>query len=99
MYDESILELESINQDDVWTYEIIKAKYLNYRDAKQFEMAEAMTKAMRIYHNNRTEGKLLRAECINETRGAKGLQRFLSRTRIALRSRLMCSVRLGDTWL
>ena len=34
-------------------------------------MAEAMTKAMRIYHNNRTEGWLLRAECINETKGAK----------------------------
>jgi predicted Zn-dependent protease len=62
---------ESINQDDVWTYEVIKAKYLTYRDAKQFEMAEAMTKAMRIYHNNRTEGWLLRAECINETKGAK----------------------------
>lgn len=71
MFDESILELESINQEDVWTYEVIKAKYLTYRDAKQFEMAEAMTKAMRIYHNNRTEGWLLRAECINETKGAK----------------------------
>ena len=71
MYDESILELESINQDDVWTYEVIKAKYLTYRDAKQFEMAEAMTTAMRIYHNNRNEGWLLRAECINETKGAK----------------------------
>ena len=55
----------------MWTYEVIKAKYLTYWDAKQFEMAEAMTKAMRIYHNNRTEGWLLRAECINETKGAK----------------------------
>ena len=71
MFDELILELESINQEDVWTYEVIKAKYLTYRDAKQFEMAEAMTKAMRIYHNNLTEGWLLRAECINETKGAK----------------------------
>ena len=71
MYDESILELESSKQEDVWTYEVIKAKYLTYRDAKQFEMAEAMTKAMRIYHNNRTEGWRLRAECINETKGAK----------------------------
>ena len=79
MYDESILELESINQDDVWTYEVIKAKYLTYRDAKQFEMAEAMTKAkaMRIYHNNRTEGWLLRAECINETKGAKDAAEML----------------------
>ena len=71
MYDQSILELESVRQEDVWTYEVIKAKYLTYRDAKQFEMAEAMTKAMRIYHNNLTEGWLLRAECINETKGAK----------------------------
>ena len=55
----------------MWTYEVIKAKYLTYRDAKQFEMAEPMTKAMRIYHNNRTEGWLLRAECINETKVAK----------------------------
>jgi hypothetical protein len=99
MYDESILELESINQDDVWTYEVIKAKYLTYWDAKQFEMAEAMTKAMRIYHNNRTEGWLLRAECINETKGAKeAAEMFLLQTRIALRNKRMCCLRLGDTW-
>ena len=71
MFDESILELESINQDDVWTYEVIKAKYLTYRDAKAFEEAEAMSKAMRIYHNHLTEGWLLRAECLYETKGAK----------------------------
>ena len=34
MFDELILELESINQEDVWTYEVIKANYLTYRDAK-----------------------------------------------------------------
>jgi predicted Zn-dependent protease len=34
-------------------------------------MAEAMTKAMRIYRNKRTEGWLLRAECINKTKRAK----------------------------
>lgn len=42
MFDESILELESINQEDVWTYEVIKA---NYRDAKQFEIVEATSKS------------------------------------------------------
>ena len=30
-----------------------------------------MTKALRIYHPNLTEGWLLRAECVFETRGAK----------------------------
>ena len=71
MYDESILELESVRQEDVWTYEVIKAKYLTYWDAKEFEFAEAMTKALRIYHPNLTEGWLLRAECVYETKGAK----------------------------
>ena len=71
MYDQSILELESVRQEDVWTYEVIKAKYLTYWDAKEFEFAEAMTKALRIYHPNLTEGWLLRAECVFETRGAK----------------------------
>jgi hypothetical protein len=45
MFDESILELKSINQEDVWTYEVIKAKYLTYRDAKQFEIVEATSKS------------------------------------------------------
>ncbi|MDA7757353.1 hypothetical protein N8920_05590 [Opitutales bacterium] len=31
---------ESINQDDVWTYEVIKAKYLTYRDAKEWEVSK-----------------------------------------------------------
>ena len=48
MYDQSILELEEIEGDDRWRYEVIKAKYLTYRDAKAFEQAEAMSKAMRI---------------------------------------------------
>ena len=71
MYDKSILELEEIDGDDRWKYEVIKAKYLTYRDAKAFEEAEAMSKAMRIYHNHLTEGWLLRAECVYETKGAK----------------------------
>ena len=71
MYDQSILELEEIEGEDRWKYEVIKAKYLTYRDAKAFEEAEAMSKAMRIYHNHLTEGWLLRAECVYETKGAK----------------------------
>ena len=71
MFDQSILELEEIEGDDRWKYEVIKAKYLTYRDAKAFEEAEAMSKAMRIYHNHLTEGWLLRAECLYETKGAK----------------------------
>ena len=71
MFDQSILELEEIEGDDRWKYEVIKAKYLTSRDAKAFEQAEAMSKAMRIYHNHLTEGWLLRAECVYETKGAK----------------------------
>ena len=45
MFDELILELESINQEDVWTYEVIKAKYLIYGDAEQFEIVKATSKS------------------------------------------------------
>ena len=41
MYGESINELESIEGDDRWTYEVIKAKYLTYRDAKKWETGQS----------------------------------------------------------
>ena len=44
MFDQSILELEEIEGDDRWKYEVLKAKYLTYRDAKAFEEAEQMMK-------------------------------------------------------
>ena len=44
IFDESIHELVSINQDYEWTYEVIKAKYLTYGDAEQFEIVKAKQK-------------------------------------------------------
>ena len=100
MFDQSILELEEIEGDDRWKYEVIKAKYLTYRDAKAFEQAEAMSKALRIYHNHLTEGWLLYVQSVSmKPKEQKRLQRFLSRTRIALMSKLMCCLRLVVTWL
>ena len=61
MYGESINELESIEGDDRWTYEVIKAKYLTDRDAKEWELAKAISNAMRSYHPYLTEGWLMRA--------------------------------------
>mgnify|MGYP001263999105 CR=1 FL=1 len=52
IFDESIHELVSINQDDEWTYEVIKGKYLTNRDAKQFEMVEAMSESYVIQKIN-----------------------------------------------
>ena len=71
MLDQSILELEEIEGDDRWKYEVIKAKYLNYRHAKAFEETEEMSMAMRIYHNHFTESCLLCAECFYQTKSAK----------------------------
>lgn len=71
MFDQSILELESIRQEDVWSYDVIKSKYLTYFEAKQFEMASAMTHALRIHHSHLSEGWLLWAECTFQTDGPK----------------------------
>jgi hypothetical protein len=69
MFDQSILELESITQEDVWSYDVIKSKYLTYFEAKQFEMASAMTHALRIHRSHLSEGWLLWAECIFQSEG------------------------------
>ena len=42
MYDESILELETINGDDRWHPLIVEARYNTYRDAKEWELAKIM---------------------------------------------------------
>ena len=43
---------------------MIKSKYLTYFEAKQFEMASAITHALRIHHCHISEGWLLWAEYI-----------------------------------
>lgn len=77
MLDHSILELEEIESKDRLAYEVIKEKYLTYRDAGEFEAAEAMTKALRIHHNHLTEGWLLRAECIHLNKSPKEAAKIL----------------------
>ena len=77
MFDESILELESIRQEDVWSYDVIKSKYLTYFEAKQFEMASAMTHALRIHHCHLNEGWLLWAECIFHSEGPSAAANLL----------------------
>ena len=63
--------MEPIEGDDRWTYEVIKAKYLTYRDPKEWELAKAISNAMRSYHPYLTEGWLMRAECLNQLNGPK----------------------------
>jgi tetratricopeptide (TPR) repeat protein len=77
MFDQSILELESIRQEEVWSYDVIKSKYLTYFEAKQFEMASAMTHALRIYHSHLIEGWLLWAECIFQSEGPSAAANLL----------------------
>lgn len=77
MFDQSILELESIRQEDVWSYDVIKSKYLTYFEAKQFEMASAMTHALRIHHCHLNEGWLLWAECIFHSEGPSAAANLL----------------------
>jgi tetratricopeptide (TPR) repeat protein len=77
MFDESILELESIRQEDVWSYDVIQSKYLTYFEAKQFEMASAMTHALRIHHSHLNEGWLLWAECIFHSEGPSAAANLL----------------------
>ena len=46
MYDESILELETINGDDRWHPLIVEARYNTYRDAKEWELAKTTAEVM-----------------------------------------------------
>jgi hypothetical protein len=41
MYDESFLELEEIMRDEKWSFEVLGAKYLTFKEAKEWEHAEA----------------------------------------------------------
>ena len=46
MFDESILELEEIEGEDRWHPLVVEARYNTYRDAKEWELAKTMAKAM-----------------------------------------------------
>ena len=71
MYDESFLELEEIQGDEKWSFEVLESKYLTCKGAKKWEHAEAYSNGMRIYHSNRIDGWINQAECLCELRGAE----------------------------
>ena len=63
MYDQSFLELEEIQGDEKWSFEVLESKYLTCKGAKKWEHAEAYSNGMRIYHPNRIDGWINQAEC------------------------------------
>ena len=71
MYDESFLELEEIQGDEKWLFEVLESKYLTCKGAKKWEHAEAFSNGMRIYHPNRVDGWIMLAECLSELYGAE----------------------------
>ncbi len=66
MYDQSFLELEEIQGDERLSYEVLESKYLTCKGAKKWEHAEAYSNGMRIYHPNRIDGWINKAECLCE---------------------------------
>ena len=71
MYDQSFLELEEIQGDEKWSFEVLESKYLTCKGAKKWEHAEAYSNGMRIYHPNRIDGWINQAECLCELQGAE----------------------------
>jgi tetratricopeptide (TPR) repeat protein len=71
MYDQSFLELEEIQGDEKWSFEVLESKYLTCKGAKKWEHAEAFSNGMRIYHPNRIDGWINQAECLCEIHGAE----------------------------
>jgi tetratricopeptide (TPR) repeat protein len=71
MYDQSFLELEEIQGDEKWSFEVLEAKYLTCKAAKKWGHAEAYSNGMRIYHPNRIDGWINKAECLCELHGAE----------------------------
>ena len=71
MYDQSFLELEEIQGDEKWSFEVLESKYLACKGAKKWEHAEAYSNGMRIYHPNRIDGWINQAECLCELYSAE----------------------------
>jgi len=71
MYDQSFLELEEIQGDEKWSFEVLESKYLTCKGAKKWEHAEAYSNGMRIYHPNRIDGWINQAECLCELYSAE----------------------------
>ena len=71
MYDQSFLELEEIQGDEKWSFEVLEAKYLTCKEAKKWEHAEAYANLIRVHHPNRVDGWINQAECLCELHGAE----------------------------
>ena len=71
MYDQSFLELEEIMGEERLSYEVLEAKYLACKGAKEWEHAEAHANLIRVHHPNRVDGWIMLAECLSELHGAE----------------------------
>ena len=71
MYDQSFLELEEIMGEERLSYEVLEAKYLACKGAKEWEHAEAYANLIRVHHPNRVDGWIMLAECLSELSGAE----------------------------
>ena len=71
MYDQSFLELEEIMGEERLSYEVLEAKYLACKGAKEWGHAEAHANLIRVHHPNRVDGWIMLAECLSELHGAE----------------------------
>ena len=53
------------------SYEVLEAKYLACKGAKEWEHAEAHANLIRVHHPNRVDGWIMLAECLSELSGAE----------------------------
>ena len=71
MYDHSFLELEEIQGDEKWSFEVLEAKFLACKGAKKWEHAEAHANLMRVHHPHRIDGWIMLAESLCELYSAE----------------------------
>jgi tetratricopeptide (TPR) repeat protein len=71
MYDQSFLELEEIIGEERLSFEVLEAKYLACKGAKEWEHAEAHANLIRVHHPNRVDGWTMLAECLSELHGSE----------------------------
>jgi hypothetical protein len=60
MYDQSFLELEEIQGDEKWSFEVLEAKFLACKGAKKWEHAEAHANLIRVHHSYRVDGWIVK---------------------------------------
>ena len=53
------------------SYEVLEAKYLACKGAKEWEHADAHANLIRVHHPNRVDGWIMLAECLSELSGAE----------------------------